>query len=160
MNRPRLLLASLGSLAVLACRTTEVLEPASAAVLASAEPLRVTLAPNLVGWKETPSSPGKPTRFRLGPLFTHLFPAHDGRAFLSPVEASLESHWNPQNHSWESRYAFTLTLQLDGVHHPIRAVGRGRDALGPRPAERQALEACVSEIHARAAEILGARDGS
>jgi hypothetical protein len=148
-------------LAVLAgtpsCRTSEILEPSPAGVLVSAPPLEVTLAYSLRGWNETVSAYGTSRRFRLGKLFQHLFPARDGRAFLSPVEAKLDSRWDPGMGAWEASYDFALTLQLEGVSHELSARGAGSSADDPSAAERAAMEECVSQIYAQAAALLAGR---
>lgn len=158
-RRLRALLAPilLAALTGLACRTTERFEHPVRSELVSAEPLPITLARGLRGWKETASAFGTKTRFRLGDLFVRLFPAHDGRAFLSPVQASLETDWSSRARAWESSYTFTLTLQLDGTHHEVRAAGKGLSESDPRGAERLAMEDCVTEIYAQIAALLAAR---
>lgn len=143
-----------------ACRAKVSLAPPHAPELVVAEPLPVTLSGSLRGWKEKSPSFGTKTKFRLGPLLTRLFSAHDGRAFLSPVQASLESHWSGDARAWKSRYSFTLSLQLDGIHHEVFAVGYGQSDGNPLSAERTALENCVSDIHARVAAILDRRGES
>jgi hypothetical protein len=139
------------------CRTSETLEPSAAGVLVTAEPLEVTLASSLRSWKETGSSNGSSRRFRLGKLFQRLFHATDGRAFLSPVEARLDSRWDSGRGAWEASYAFALTLQVEGVRHELSARGTGTSSADPREAERAAMEDCVSQIYERTAALLAGR---
>jgi hypothetical protein len=150
------LLSFLSLAAAAGCRASETLEP-SAGLLVSAEPLQVTLASNLRGWKETVSTPGSQRSFHLGKLFRQLFPAQDGRAFLSPVAADLDSHWSSEQGEWQARYTFALTLQIEGVSHELEAVGAGTSPDDPREAERAALERCMTEIYTQAAALLAGR---
>lgn len=155
---PSALPALLALVALSACQSSENLQPSAAGVLVSAEPLEITLANSLRRWKETAEAPGSQTRYRLGTLFARLFPAHDGRAFLSPLETSLESGPDAAGLAFEARYRFTLALQLDGQNHEVRAEGAGRSSGDVRAAERAALEACVGEIYDQVAVLL-ARKG-
>lgn len=139
------------------CRASEILEPSPAGVLVSAPPLEVTLAYSLRGWNETVSFHGTSRRFRLGKLFQQLFPAGDGRAFLSPVKAKLDTRWDPDKGAWEASYDFALTLQLEGVRHELSARGAGTSPDDPSAAQRAALEDCVSEIYAQAAALLAGK---
>lgn len=144
----------LGASGLASCRATERFENPVRSELARAEPLPITLARGLRGWKETSTSLGAKKSFRLGSLFKRLFPAHDGRAFLSPVEASLETNWSSRTDTWESHYTFTLTLQLDGRRHEVHAAGRGESGSDPRGAERMAMEDCVCAIYTQVATLL------
>ena len=161
MSARRVLCSSLAVLSALAgmagCRSSETLQPSAAGVLVTAEPLDVTLASSLKSWKETVNSHGTRRNFRLGLLFQRLFPASDGRAFLSPVEAELDTRWDSGRGVWEASYDFTLTLQVEGVRHELFARGAGTSPAEPKEAERAALEECVGEIYAQAAALLAGK---
>lgn len=146
------------TLGLSACRSSESLEPSAAGVLVSAAPVEITLANSLRNWKQKAEAPGSQTRYRLGKLLTRLFPASDGRAFLSPVAAELESARSADGASFEARCQFSLTLQLDGANHPVEARGTGRSVDDLRAAERAALEECVGAIYAQVSALL-ARKG-
>lgn len=143
------LLAGLAS-----CRTTESLEPPNEPRLVVADPLPITLSGSLRGWNETTSSFGNKTKFRLGSLLVRLFPAHDGRTFLSPGGARLETDWNAQAQAWEATYTFALSLQHNGVPSPIVAEGHGRSPSNPRAAERGALEDSVLDLYTQITALL------
>lgn len=136
------------------CRTTESLEPPHESRLVAAEPLPITLSGSLRGWDETTSSFGNKTKFRLGNLLVRLFPAHDGRTFLSPGGARLETDWNAKAHAWEATYTFALSLQHNGVPSPIVAEGHGQSTSNPRAAERSALEDSVLDLYTQITALL------
>ena len=139
------------------CHATETFEPSAAGVLVTAEPLQVTLANNLRGWEQTVSTNGTQRSFRLGKLFRQLFPAQDGRAFLSPIAASLDSRWSVERGAWEARTTFALTLQIEGVRHDLSALGEGASPTDPREAEHAAIEQCMAGIYAQAAALLAGK---
>jgi hypothetical protein len=118
----------------------------------------VTLSTDLRRWKAKASSFGSKTTYRLGPLFERLFPARDGRSFLSPVRAELRTSWSPEEAAWEACYTFALSLQHDGVSHEILAEGRGRSNSDRSAADRTALEDCVARIYAQVSAVQTARN--
>lgn len=141
------------------CRTTESLEPPNEPRLVAAEALPITLSGSLRGWNESASSFGNKTKFRLGSLLARLFPAHDGRTFLSPGGGRLETNWNGRTHTWEATYTLALSLQHNGVPSPIVAEGRGQSSSNPRAAERDALEDSVLDLYTQIAALLASLGG-
>jgi hypothetical protein len=147
-------LALLAGSSASACRATETLSMPPALEVVAAEPLPVTMSAPLRRWREKTSTFGHKTEFRFGELLMRLFPASDGRAFLSPVRATLDSDWDASAGEWTATYTFELSLQREGVHHPIDAAGRGSSAESPSAAERAAQEACVAEIYTQLSKLL------
>jgi hypothetical protein len=144
-SRARALLLSLALLAPLAaCRTTEELD--TPADLIGAEPLPITLADGLKRWR-TECAPSSQRRYRFGPALVSLFPAHDGRAFLSPVSAQLDSGFEPEERAFVARYEFTLALQIEGQIHQVVARGKGRSESDAASAEREAVWQCLSDLY-------------
>ncbi len=149
----RALLVSALALGLPACRSSEDFRPPSSAELVAAAPLPVTLSRDLRGLKEKSPVVGEELTFKIGYLLQPLFPATDGRAFLSLVESDLEQ--SREGQSWSSRYRLSLALQHDGSTHVI-STSSAVDARESAEAGRSAIEECVEDAYRQISALLQA----
>ncbi len=138
------------------CKTTERFER-SAAGLASAEPLPVTLSNEIRTLREKERAFVGESTFRIGQALQKHFFAEDGVAFLSAVSSDLETHWTAPT-GWTSTYYLSLVLQHEGSVHSVSATGSGSSS-NPERAGRRAIEDCIVEIYAQVQAILKKEPG-
>jgi hypothetical protein len=145
-------LAGLAFLA--ACKVTEDFGHADRQPLARAEPLPVTLSPELHGLRKRSVASGGRTVYKIGHLLRRLFPGSDGRAFLSLVSSDVEVE-EEFSGIWTGRYELEVMLQLDGEQHPIRVRGVGESPAGARVAGKLAIEDSVEQVYQRLFVLVG-----
>jgi hypothetical protein len=136
------------------CKVTEDFGHADRQQLAGAEPLPVTLSPELHGLRKRSVASGGRTVYKVGHLLRRLFPGSDGRAFLSLVSSDIEVE-EEFSGIWSGHYELEVMLQLDGEHHPIRVNGLGESPAGARVAGKLAIEDSVEQVYQRLFVLVG-----
>lgn len=145
----------LAGLALLAsCKVTESFGHADRQQLADAEPLPVTLSPELQGLRKRSVASGGRTVYKVGHLLRRLFPGSDGHAFLSLVSSDIEVE-EEFSGIWTGHYELEVMLQLDGARHPIRVNGLGESPAGARVAGKLAIEDSVEQVYRRLFVLVG-----
>ena len=139
------------ALGLAACRSSEDFRPPSSAELSDAVPLPVTLARNLRGLKERSRLAGEKRTYKIGYLLEPLFPATDGRAFLSLVESDLEQDW--KGRGWSSRYRLSMAFQHAGATRVI-TVTSDADSDDAAESGRAAIEECVADAYRQISALL------
>lgn len=154
LGAPALAAPALACLLVLAsCRSVERFDAPERSLLTSAQPLSVTLSPELRGLRSRSGNFDR-TVFKVGNVLRRLFRGGDGHAFLSLLAAEIEVTGGLSG-PWEGRYRLALALQLGGEFHLIQVEGSGESATAPREAGKLAVEFGVEQVYERLFLLLG-----
>jgi len=146
------------ALLVPGCRFSERFQDPQPEMLTWATPLPVTLSNELRTLKEKTESSGEKTKFRVGDFLQRVFPARDGRSFLSLVNSDIEV--TRSLGSWSTEYSLWVVLQDEGKYQLIQAAGSGISEEGPSASGRQAIEVCVESLYKRLLATLETARGT
>lgn len=137
-----------------ACTTMEDFRATESPFLATAETLPVTISPELQGFRKKADNTSDKTTYKIGKLLRRIFPAKDGRSFLSLVASRLDVNANGDG-TWSTSFELSVALQREGAIHMIAARGAEPVAETSTLAAKRAIERGVEDLYRQVYPLLG-----